>query len=319
MRNSLLLAAALLMGGTAVAQNYITAAPEGGFKVADGKDYIVLYAPASVISQMKGKIITNCNLDPDQRRNTLEYWVTDWDKSLLTLFNVPASAGEVNSFGDAEFINATPLFEWGTGVFVPRAQKYDLSKLTDEHHIHIGIRDFGSAPAKYKFAIGSQKTIKTNGFQIMVGKAVGGASGDYVGIGNKPGGNDGKWYYIDMPVKDLVDENGDFGFTYNFSSPITDGVFAFTFDTPTCSTYTTTDPGPGETMKGINVTKLGSALSIDHVFFYVPAPAGVEDIAVDQEEVVEAVYDLTGRRVENPGPGIYIVKTNLGTHKTVIR
>lgn len=320
MKNSLLLSAAILVSGSISAQNYISPAPEGGFNVSEGKDYIVLYAPASVISSMGDKIITNNNLDQTQVRNYLEYWVTDWDKKDLTLYNVPPTAGEVNSFGDAEFINATPLYAWGTGVFMPKSQAYDLSKVTDRHHIHIGLRDFGSSPSKYQFSIGSQKTIKTNGFQIMVGNNIGQTTGDFVGIGKMPNGNDGKWYYLDIPVSDLVDENGEFGFTYNFASPISDGVFTFSFNSPVTSTATKSGPAPGESVYSYVITRLGSALSLDHVFFYVPDEnGGVEDILGEKEETVLGIYDLSGRLVENPAKGLYIVRTNRGARKMIIK
>ena len=312
-------AAAIAMGGNLYAQNYISAAPQGGFDVTGGKDYIVLYAPQSVITAMGDKLISDNNLDPDQVNNSLEYWVTDWDKKLLTLYNVPAEDGDVNSFGEAEFINATPLYEWGTGVFTPRAKNYDLSKVTDEHYLHIGLRDFGSAPSKYKFAVGSQSTVKTNGFQVMVGINYGAESGDYVGIGSLPNGNDGKWYYLDIPVADLVDEMGDFGFVYDFSKPITDGAFSFSFADPTVSKFTTSGPEPGETIYTHTITELGSALSLDHIFFYIPTNAGVDNVVADQEEVVEGIYDLAGRRIENPSAGIYVVKTNRGSYKRVIK
>lgn len=319
MKKSLLLAAGILSAATVCAQSYISEAPAGGFDVNGGKDYIVLYAPAEIIAQMGSKVITNNNLDETQVNNYLEYWVTDWDKKDLTLYNVPGEPGDVNSFGSEEFINATPLYAWGTGVFMPKAQPYDLSKVTNQHHIHIGLRDFGSKPSKYQFSVGSQKTIKNNGFQIMVGASLGQGSGDYVGIGSLPNGNDGKWYYLDVPVADLVDENGNFGFEYNFASPITDGVFTFSFNSPECSTATKSGPAPGETVYSYTITKLGSALSLDHVFFYVPDNSGVEAVAVDADETVQAVYDLTGRRVENPANGIYVVVTNLGTRKVYVK
>lgn len=317
MKNSLLILSALLLGGTASAQTYITPAPEGGFTPASGKDYIVLYAPQSIIDAMGSKVITNNNLDKDEVNNTLQYWVTDWDSKDLTIYNVPAQEGEVNSFGTEDFINATPFYAWGTGVFFPKALKYDLSKVTDQHHIHIGLRDFGTSPSKYQFAIGSQKTIKSNGFQIMVGKEVGQSTGDYVGIGSLPAGNDGKWYYIDVPVSDLVDENGDFGFVYDFSQAISDGVFTFSFNEPVCSTAIKSGPAPGEEVYSYEITNLGSALSLDHVFFYVPETGGIADMDTDAEEHVEAIYDITGQRVDNPGKGLYIVKTNRGAHKVI--
>lgn len=320
MKKSLLFSAVLLAAGSAAAQTYITPAPQGGFNLAGGKDYIVLYAPESVIDKMGSKVLTNANLDQTQRDNYLEYWVTDWDKKALTLYNVPAQPGDLNSFGGDEFINATPLYDWGTGVFMPKAKPYDLSKVTDEHHIHTGLRDFGSKPSRYKFSIGSQKTIKNNGFQIMAGIECGATSGDFVGIGELPGANDGKWYYIDVPVKDLIDEDGDFGFTYDFTAPISDGAFTFSFDKPECSVSTHSGPEPGEEVYSYVITKLGSALSIDHFFFYVPTgDSGVEDITVEGNEEILGIYNLAGQPVENPGSGLYIVRTNRGSHKMLIK
>lgn len=300
----------------AFAQGYITAAPEGGFDLNSGKDYVVLYAPESVITAMGSKMISNNNLDPNSVDNTLEYWVTDWDKKELTLYNVPEE-GVMNTFGNDEHINATPLYAWGTGVFMSKAKAYDLSKVTDEHHIHIGIRDFGSTPSKYQLSIGSQSTIKNNGFQVQVNLGVGEAQGDFVGIGSLPNGNDGKWYYIDLPIKDLIDENGDFGFVYDFSKPITDGVFTFTFKDPTCSTATKSGPAPGESVYSYDITKLGSAVSFDHVFFYVPQTQGIEDITEADDQTIEAIYDLSGRRVNEMTKGFYIVKTAAGAKKVL--
>lgn len=316
MKKLLLAAFMTASAASGFAQEYITLAPEGGFDIKNGKEYIVLYAHSELIKNigMSGLMTTNNNLDKTQKDNYLEYWVTDWDKKALTLYNVPEENMR-NSFGYPDYINATPLYAWGTGVFMAKAKPYDLSKVTDNHRLHIGLRDFGSAPSKYQFAVGSQKTIKTNGFQIEVGIDKGAADGDFVGVGKMAGGNDGKWYYLDIPVKDLVDENGDFGFVYDFSQPITDGVFTFSFRDPVCSTEKHTGPAPGETVYSYEITNLGSALSIDHVFFYVPTESGVEDIIASDDDSVAVVYDLYGRRVENPSNGIFIVKTAGGTRK----
>lgn len=317
--NKSLLTAAMTLLTTATFAQYINEAPAGGFDVTTGKDYVVLYAPENIISAMGTTLISNNNLDPTQTNNLLEYWVTDWDKKDLTLYNVPEEGGK-NSFGTDDYINATPLYEWGTGVFIPKAKSYDLSQVTDAHHIHIGLRDFGSAPSQYKFAIGSQKTIKTNGFQIEVNIDYAAEDGEYVGVGKIAGGNDGKWYYLDIPVSALVDENGDFGFTYDFSQAITDGVFAFSFNKPVCSTAKKTGPAPGESVYTYEITKLGSALSIDHVFFYVPTSDGISEMKVSSNsDDIEAVYDLSGRRTVMSRPGIYVVKTAQGMKKVTVK
>lgn len=317
MHKLLLSASALLAISPVFAQGYISAAPEGGFDINSGKDYVVLYAPAEVISSMGSKLISNNNLDPNSVDNTLEYWVTDWDKKLLTIYNVPEE-GVKNTFGTEEHINATPLYAWGTGVFKAVAKAYDLSKVTDEHHIHIGIRDFGSSPSQYKLMIGAQSTIKTNGFQVEVNLEKGSADGEFVGIGKIPNANDGKWYYIDLPIKDLIDENGDFGFTYDFSSPVAnDGIFAFSFNNPKCSKFKTSGPAPGETIYTHEVTELGSAVSFDHVFFYVPDTQGIEDLTAEDSQTIEAIYDLSGRRVNEMTKGFYIIKTPAGAKKVL--
>ncbi len=92
-------------------------------------------------------------------------------------------------------------------------------------------------------------------------------------------------------------------------------MFAFSFRDPVCSTEKHTGPAPGETIYTYEITSLGSALSIDHVFFYVPEESGVNAVIATTDETVEAVYDLYGRRVDNPANGIFIVKTSTGTRK----
>lgn len=313
-------AVALIAASTSSAQNYISLANEGGFDVSKGKDYVVLYAPQEIIDAMGSKVISNNNLDPDGVENYLEYWVTDWDKKELTLYNVPEE-GSKNSFGGEEYINATPLFAWGTGVFMDKTKGYDLSKVTDDHYIHIGIRDFGTSPSQYQLSIGAQATITSNGFQIQVGIDVGAADGNFVGIGKMAGGNDGKWYYIDMPIADLVDPDGNFGFEYDFSKVVSkDGIFAFTFKNPTVSKFTHSGPEPGEEVYSYEITQLGSALSIDHVFFYVPDNAGVDGIEVDEADAPAVFYDLSGRQVEDPTQtGFYIKKVGSKVTKVVVK
>lgn len=304
----------------AIAQSYLTPAPEGGFNIEGGKDYVVLYAPQTVITAMGNRIKSNQNLDETQTRNYLEYWTTDWDPKALTLYNVPEE-GVNNSFGDPEYINATPLYAWGTGVFMATGTPYNLSAVTDAHHIHIGLRDFGSAPSKYQFAIGPTNNVKNNGFQVQVGIPYGAADGDFVGVGTMPNGNDGKWYYLDIPIADLIDENGDFGFVYDFSQPFPNkvGCFSFSFKDPVCSQETHTAPAPGEAVYNYTITRLGSALSLDHVFFYIPDAAGVDNIAIDNDADAPATYyDLQGRPVANPTSGLYIVRKGNTVKKVIL-
>ncbi len=63
---------------------------------------------------------------------------------------------------------------------------------------------------------------------------------------------------------------------------------------------------------------LGRSVSV--LFFYVPTgDSGVEDIAVEGNEEIIGIYNLAGHPVENPGSGLYIVKTNRGSHKMLIK
>ncbi len=322
------LAALALFSASAVAQNYITPAPEGGFDFDGAKDMVILYVPGNLIQQlgMAGKIAPNGsnNLDQSQTNNYLEYWVTDWDSKALTLYNVPEE-GVTNSFGGTDYLNATPLYEWGTGTFMAKARPYNLSSVTDKHHIHIGLRDFGKVAAMYKFSLGPNKDIKTNGFQFMVGDEVGAAYEDFVAIGSLPNGNDGKWYYIDLPISDLIDPDGNFGFTYDFSQPIEkQAAFSFSFAKPNgvgddykfCTVAEHKDNG-GD-VYDYTVTELGAALSIDHVFLYVPVPAGIDNVAVDAEAEVLGYYDLQGRKVGNPEDGVFVKVTTKGAKKVIL-
>lgn len=318
MKKLSLFSTALMCGASVFAQSYISAAPEGGFDVNGGKDYVVLYAPEDIMTKMGSKLVSDQNLDQDQVRNYIMYWVTDWDPKDLTLYNVPEE-GVKNSFGGDSYVNATPLYAWGTGAFTAKGTPYDLSKVTDEHYLHIGLRDFGSAPSKYQFTVGPNESIRTNGFQIEVGSAKGASNGDFVGVGEMPNGNDGKWYYLDIPLKDLIDENGDFGFAYDFSKPFgaEESAFTFSFFEPTCTTATKSGPAPGESVYDYEVTKLGSALSLDHVFFYIPDGSAVDCIFDSEDAGATVYYDLQGHRVENPTNGIYIAKTINGVRKVV--
>lgn len=341
MKRSLLIAATTLLATASYAQ-YITEAPAGGFDVNKGKDYVVLYAPESVVTQMGDKVIANQNLDQNMEKNQFYYWVCDWSKDQLTLAPVEEE-GLKNSWGGDDYLNVTPLWDWGAGNFAAKSIEtaYDFSKVTDKHYIHIGLRDGGNAESVYKFQIGPSNFINTNGFQIMVNKAKGESSGDYVGVGSI--GHDKKWYSIDIPIADLIDEDGDFGFVYDFSKPFIipkgtevkdgdktkiltedtpDGAFVMGFDKPTVSEYEYGALEPGETVKPVTIKKLNSAMTVDAVFFYIPenGGTGINDITTaNDDSKIEAVYDLSGRRAEMNRPGIYVVKTAKGTKKVAVK
>lgn len=302
MKHSLLFAAAaaIFSVAPASAQNYITEAPAGGFDFNQGKDYVVLYAPDAAIEKMGNKIQSNQNLDPEAKKNTFQYWVADWDKTLLTLYNVEEPDGK-NSYGTSDYLNMTPLFDWGSGQFHALTQKYDLSMLNDDYILHLGLRDFGGATCQLRIQILPDQKLS---YKLEVNSEVGKADGDYVGVGSI--GHDSKWYSVDIPLKDLNDPDGDFGFEPDFTK-VGENVFVIGFNKPTCSTYTAGAVDPVSGLKTITVTKLNSAASLDGVFFYkkdtntgISAPQSA--VRVPQS----AIYNLAGQRVGKDYRGVVI-------------
>lgn len=300
MKHFVLLAAMAAATLSAQAQNYITEAPAGGFDFNQGKDYVVLYAPDVAIEKMGSKIVSNQNLDPNAEKNTFQYWVTDWDKTLLTLYNVPEEGGK-NSYGTDDYLNMTPLYDWGSGQFHALTQKYDLSMLNDDYIMHIGLRDFGGATSQLRIQILPDQKLS---YKLEVNAEVGAADGDYVGVGSI--GHDSKWYSVDIPLKDLNDPEGDFGFEPDFTK-VGENVFVIGFNKPTCSTYTTGAVDPISGLKTITVTKVNSAASLDGVFFYKKAgDTGVNNLRYQPAANNDQLYNLAGQRVGKDYKGLVI-------------
>ena len=303
MKKSLLSAALALLSTTAFAQ-YITEAPAGGFDFTKGKDYVVLFNPQPQMEAIKGKILADQNLDPDQVKNQFFYWVADWDKKLFTLYDINDTQN--NSYGSnakGSKLNMTPLYAWGAGHFGGKSQKYDFSSITDDHILHIGFMNIGSATAtkNFKFIFGPGGD---NGFSLVVNKAVGTTAGDLVGVGMAPDLN--KWYYLDIPVKDLVDEDGDFGFEYNFSSPM-EIAFTAGFDGATPSKFTQGAVDPETGMYKITITEKGSAMAIDGVFLYkADESAGVNEVKAATKADNGAIYNLAGQQVSKNYKGVVV-------------
>ncbi len=314
---SVVVATSLLITVAANAQStYIAKASDTPFDFANAKDYVVLYAPEAAIVKMGNKIISNNNLDPEMKKNQFYYWTTDWDATSLVLADVAEPNGK-NSLGGSDYINMTPLFDWGGGSFTSKTQAYDLSKVNNNMVLHVGLRDFGSVAPKFKIAIGKIANISTNGFELETNLAVGASDGDYVGVGSM--GHDAQWYNLEIPVKDLVDPNGKFGFSYNFSNvfPIGESAVQLSFASPECS-QATSILEPGNTVKTYTITKLGSAMSIDGIWFYTPDATGVSSVNIIDNDTPKVVYDMSGRRVDSQTEGgIYIVKTANGVRKVV--
>lgn len=302
---------AMMMAPQAVSAQYISEAPAGGFDFSTGEDYVVIYSPAAQVTAMGDKILSNQNLDPNMVDNQFFYWTADWDAKLFTLYDIEDT--QVNSFGGSEKLNMTPLFDWGAGHFGAKAKPYDLTSVTNDHILHIGFMNIGAENAtnNFKFTLGPTGSE----IKLVVNKAVGQMSGELIGVGNAPAVN--KWYYLDIPVKDLLDEDGDFGFVCDFSKPTGEIIFNVGFDGATVSQYTQGAVDPDTGMYKITVTQKGSALALDHVFLYKAASSsGINGVQTADDEV-QAAYDLSGRQVDMNRPGIYVVKTAQGVKKVI--
>lgn len=316
---STIVAISLLSAVHANAQ-YITEAPAGGFDFSKGKDYVIIYTPEAQVTAMGTKVLSNQNLDPDMVKNQFYYWVADWDKTLFTLYDCPNDAK--NSWGGDDKLNMTPLYNWGSGQFTAKSQAYDLSAIDNEHILHIGFMNIGGEgkSAKFQFSLGPGDA-STNGFKLEANVAVGKGNGKFVGIGEATARN--QWYYLDIPVSTLVDEDGDFGFEYNFKTPFAQQpIFTcgFDVDDASCTKFTTGSVDPDTGMKKITITQIGSAMAIDHVFLYKKDnTSGIEGVQSASGEDIQAVYDLSGRRADMSRPGIYVVKTANGVKKVAVK
>lgn len=307
--------AAMLLASAPVYSQYITEAPVGGFDFSKGKDYVVVYAPEAQVTAIGSKMLSNQNLDPNMEKNQFYYWTADWDKTQFTLYDIEDNQN--NSWGGSGKLNMTPLFDWGSGHFGAKSQAYDLSSITNDHILHIGFMNIGAegAAKNFKFVFGPSNSE----IQLVVNKAVGQMSGKLVGVGNAPDVN--KWYYLDIPIKDLLDEEGDFGFECDFTKPTGDIIFTVGFDNgATVSSFTAGDIDPDTGMKTVTITKKGSALAIDGVFLYkADETSGIQSAVTAGADEVQAVYDLAGRRAEMNRPGIYVVKTANGVKKVAAK
>ena len=306
---------AMMMAPAATSAQYIKEAPAGGFNFSQGKDYVVIYAPEKQVEAMGSRVLSNQNLDPTMTNNYFSYWVADWDKTLFTLYNCEDT--QKNSWGGSEKLNMTPLFGWGSGQFTTKGSfKYDLSAITDDHILHIGFMNIGGEgkEANFQFSLGPEDN---NGFKLEVNKGVGTPIGNFVGVGTATERN--KWYYLDIPLSVLIDEDGDFGFEYDFSEKISGPIFTCGFDVDDASLteYTAGNVDPDTGMKTITIKQIGSALAIDHVFLYKVDPTGIQNTKTATGNEVRAIYDLTGRQVNDYRPGVNIVKTANGVKKVI--
>jgi hypothetical protein len=296
---STIVAISLFSAVSANAQ-YITEAPAGGFDFSKGKDYIAIFVPEAQETAIGDKMLSNQNLDPDMVKNQFYYWVADWDAKLFTLYDIEDT--QKNSWGGDKKLNMTPLFDWGAGHFGAKTQPYDLTSVTEDHILHIGFMNIGaeSATNNFKFTFGP-----TGGeIKLVVNKAVGAMAGELIGVGEAPAVN--KWYYLDIPVKDLLDENGDYGFECDFSKPTGTIIFNVGFDGATPSKYTQGAVDPDTGMYNITITEKGSALALDGVFLYKQDATGINAITTQQPTANTQTYNLAGQKVSDSYKGVVI-------------
>jgi len=279
---------------------YITEAPANGFDFSKGKDYIAIYVPAAQVTAIGDKMLSDQNLDPTMVNNQFYYWTADWDTKLFTLYDIEDSQN--NSWGGTDKLNMTPLFNWGAGHFGAKAKAYDLTTVTEDHVLHIGFMNIGAATAtnNFKFVFGPNN----NEIKLVVNKAVGQTAGELIGVGNAPAVN--KWYYLDIPVKDLLDPDGDFGFVCDFSKPTGSIIFTAGFDGATTSGYTQGAVDPETGMYNITITQKGSALAVDGVFLYKKDNTTGISTVKNVKSVAQESYNLAGQRVGNGYRGMVI-------------
>lgn len=323
MRKASLMAVMAFATASASAQQYVTEAPAAGFDFKQGTDYVVLYAPEAQINAIGDRMKSNQNLDPTREKNQFFYWTAEWDSKLFTLWDMEDNSA--NSWGGEDKLNMTPLFAWGGGHFGANSQQYDLSAITDDHILHIGFKNIGAedATAYFQFSLGPDAK-GGNGFALEINREIGFFADPFVGIGLAPVRD--KWYYLDIPVKDLIDvsDNGQFGFEYDFSQPM-EIPFTCGFESATVTTYDETKTGdngvvdPETGMYVIDVLQTGSAMAIDGVFLYKKSSDGISNLKADKKDNVKAVYDLQGRRATANKAGIYIVKTADGVKKVAVK
>lgn len=290
---------AMMMASAAHAQ-YISKAPSAGFDFTTGTDYVVIYAPDAQVSAMGSNILSNQNLDPNMVDNQFYYWTADWDPKLFTLYDIEDT--HKNSWGGDEKLDMTPLFDWGAGHFGAKAKPYDLSCITEDHILHIGFMNIGAASAskQFKFTFGPNN----NEIQIVVNKAVGQMAGTLVGVGHAPDMN--QWYYLDIPLKDLLDPDGEFGFECDFSKPTGTIIFSVGFNDATPSKYTQGAVDPDTGMYAITITEKGSALAVDHVFLYKKNSTGMLSVVNEANASKGVAYNLAGQQVDNNYHGVVI-------------
>lgn len=319
-----LLAAAMALLTTAGYAQFVSQTPAGGFDLNSGKDYIPVYMPAPQLSQIQGKILADNNLDPDQVNNSLDFWIDNWmgDKaSKVQAYVVPEGTVEKNSWGGTEYIGITPIgYKIAAGVFTAHAKKYDLTRLTDDHILHIGLCDASAkggmnAP---QLTISFGKDANNPDFNLIVNKT-GYADGKDIPVGNIT--RDKKWHAIEIKVGDIKDDNGDIGIPFTWDNNISAFVkLACADNANTILSKATYAPlEPGQEIADVTITELGTALAIESIFFYIPETNAINDIQASAGNDVQTYYDLSGRRVENPANGIYVVKTAKGTKKVVIK
>ena len=306
---------AMMMTTVSASAQYITEAPAGGFDFSKGTDYVVIYAPDAQVTAMGSDILSNQNLDPTRTKNQFYYWTADWDPTLFTLYDIEDT--HTNSWGGDAKLDMTPLYAWGAGHFGAKSQPYNLSCISEDHILHIGFMNIGAETAtnNFKFTFGP-----TGGeIKLVVNKEVGQAAGDLIGVGNAPTIN--KWYYLDIPIKDLLDPDGDYGFECDFSKPTGTIIFNVGFNEGTVSVFTAGAVDPDTGMKKITITQKGSALALDGVYLYKKNSTGIQQTVATGAAAndVKEIYDLTGRRVKDYRPGVNLVKTANGVKKVIMK
>lgn len=251
------------------------------------KEFIAISVNGAVLGKMYDSGSEECVLG-DYRDGVNGSHFYNWTGNSYTIGTqsqtVPDSFG-----GDEGWIDLVTNGGWtGAGFICDNGA--DFSELENgDWYLHFAMRGTDDCShqitfAAAKFTIGPK--IFGDGAPIL---------GDYA--------RDGEWYSYDIPYSVLKSLTTDM-------FPANDGgISAYTNNIMTIMS------GGG----------YGDEIQIDNIFLYREKIAGIDNIFNDEigeavEKVVLGIYDVMGRTVTDmEQPGIYIVRTNLGTKKVLVR
>lgn len=265
----------------------ITAAASEPYQFSADDDYYVIYLDSETQStNLKSSQITD--IGPDDVTRFLYTW--------SGTFSAVTASGN-NSFGVPGAYQAWKVTDqgWsGLGYYIDAKGPVDLSGINSEYTLHFAVKSTSSETIEFYVVDGNGTTAYL---------PLGSASFE----GHAPVGDferDGEWYNVDVPVSYLVRQ----GLDYRTATAFTGNLFCLLAG-------------------GVS----GTEVAYDAIFFHGPAKAEDGIRAIDSQEASPegpiAVYNLQGARIASfssaseisLSKGIYILRSNKGSRKVVIR